>query len=277
MNVIHPSVVDAAKKSKLITCMITDDSPERCIATIRNATFDGADAFYLDITKLPDEFRNPDTLNQIFNYCEDKPIIVYCYRRANRPDMTDERIGDTLVMAVEAGASMCDVMGDLYDPSPLQLTMNPTAIEKQSILADRIHSAGGEVLLSSHIWEHRTKNEQLEHAKILAARNTDMIKIACIATSEDEMLDAFGITSELKYAINIPFIHICLGQYGKLHRAISPMLGASMCLCVERFNENDLKEQPLVRAERNVFNNLDWKMARDITYGTVHEKVKNYY
>ena len=277
MGYNRPSVVAEAAKKKLITCMITDNTPEKCIATIRNAIFSGADAFYLDITKLENEYRNIDSMKRIFDYCEDKPAIVYCYRRENRPDMTDQRIGDTLLMAVEAGASMCDIVGDSFAPNPLQLTFEEEAIQKQKELTDRIHDAGGEVLMSSHVWQHMTNEELLTHVLALEKRNADMVKLACIATNEAEMLDAIKLTVEMKNVLHVPFIHICLGQYGKLHRAISPMLGASMSLCVETYDEINLKDQPLVRSEKAVFDNLDWKMARDSSYGTVHAQRKDYY
>ena len=60
-----------------------------------------------------------------------------------------------------------------------------------------------------------------------------------------------------------------MGQYGKIHRAISPMLGSSMSLCVQDYTVLGHNEQPLLRATRDVFNNLDWRMAKDTEIGTI--------
>ena len=272
MNHYLPSIVQAAKRNPLLTCVITDNTDKTCIATIRNAIYDGADAFYMDFTKLEDEFRNVETLRKIINYCEDKPLMMMCYRRDFRPDMTDERIGESLLMSVEAGASMVDIMGDLYNPSPLQLSKDAESFDKQCALVEKVHQAGGEVLMSSHTWVPMTSEHTLEHARALASRGADMIKIACTATNEAELQETFNATMTLKNKLEVPFLHVCVGQYGKLHRVISPMLGSSMALCVQRYNGIGMFDQVLLRSTKAVFDNLDWKMARNTEYGTVIKK-----
>lgn len=265
------SMIEACKRKPLLTCVLTDKTANNCIATIRNAIYDGADAFYLDFTKLDDEFRSVKSLKRIFDYCEDKPMMVMCYRRDFRPDMTDERIAESLLMTIEAGASIVDIVGDLYNPSPLQLSTDSESIEKQKELANKVHSMGGEVMMSSHTWVPMTPEHTLEHARQLLSRNADMIKIACTATNEQEMQYAFDSTIKLKNELGAPYLHVCMGQYGKLHRVISPMLGSSMALCVQEYNGIGMYDQVKLRNTKAVFDNLDWKMARDTSYGTIHE------
>ena len=65
-----------------------------------------------------------------------------------------------------------------------------------------------------------------------------------------------------------PFLHICMGQYGKLHRAIGPLLGSCFALCVQHYTEAGHKEKPLLRAERMALDNIDCKPARNIYIGT---------
>lgn len=272
MNHYLPSIVQAAKKNPLLTCVITDNTDKTCIATIRNAIYDGADAFYMDFTKLEDEFRNVETLHKIIDYCEDKPLMMMCYRRHFRPEMTDDRIAENLLMSVEAGASMVDIMGDLFNPTPLQLSKDAESFEKQCALVEKVHQAGGEVMMSSHTWVPMTPEHTLEHARALASRGADMIKIACTANNDAEMQETFNATMTLKNELEVPFLHVCMGQYGKLHRVISPMLGSSMALCVQRYNGIGMFDQVLLRSTKAVFDNLDWKMARNATYGTVKTK-----
>ena len=272
MNHYLPSIVQAAKKNPLLTCVITDNTDKTCIATIRNAIYDGADAFYMDFTKLEDEFRNVETLHKIIDYCEDKPMMMMCYRRHNRPEMTDDRIAENLLMSVEAGASMVDIMGDLFNPTPLQLSKDAESFEKQCALVEKVHQAGGEVMMSSHTWVPMTPEHALEHARALASRGADMIKIASTANNDAEMQQTFNATMTLKNELELPFLHVCMGQYGKLHRVISPMLGSSMALCVQRYNGIGMFDQVLLRSTKAVFDNLDWKMARNATYGTVKTK-----
>ena len=265
------SMVETIKKKPLLTCVITDNTTRKCIATIRNAIYDGADAFYLDYSKLDDEDRTVSSLKKIFDYCEDKPVMVMCYRRKLRPDMTDEKIADGLLRSIEAGASIVDVLGDLYNQSPLQLSKDPESFEKQKKLVERIHSMGGEVMMSSHTWIPMTSKQTLEHARELLSRGADMIKIACTASSEEEVTMAFHSTLKLKNEFNAPFLHVCMGQYGKLHRVISPMIGSSMALCVQSYNDVGMYDQVLLKATKAVFDNLDWRTARDTSYGTIHE------
>lgn len=75
-----------------------------------------------------------------------------------------------LLAAAEAGASIIDVMGDLYDPSPMELTRNPAAVDKQKRLIDRIHGKGADVVISSHMQCPRTAEQVLEHLSEAAKR-----------------------------------------------------------------------------------------------------------
>ena len=198
--------------------------------------------------------------------------MMMCYRRDFRPDMTDERIGESLLMSVEAGASMVDIMGDLYNPSPLQLSKDAESFDKQCALVEKVHQAGGEVMMSSHTWVPMTPEHALEHARALASRGADMIKIASTANNDAEMQETFNATMTLKNELEVPFLHVCMGQYGKLHRVISPMLGSSMALCVQRYNGIGMFDQVLLRSTKAVFDNLDWKMARNTAYGAMKKQ-----
>ncbi|OUS78108.1 hypothetical protein B1748_04920 [Paenibacillus sp. MY03] len=58
----------------------------------------------------------------IFNYACDLPIFTMNYRNSHSGDKSDQQLVDEQIMAVKAGANMIDLMGDMFDPSPLELT-----------------------------------------------------------------------------------------------------------------------------------------------------------
>lgn len=252
----------------MLTCVISDENPDACIATIRNAIYDGADAFMLDMCKLDLQYHNYEDLHRIFDYCEDKPVIVMHYRSPLRPQLTDQDLVDSLLTAIKAGASMCDIMGDMYNRSPLELSKDPESFEKQCRLVEEVHKLGGEVLMSSHTWVPMTVEETVTHARALASRGADMVKIAMIANTEEEAVEALRATAMLKYHIDVPYLHVCMGQYGKTHRQISPLFGSSMALCIQQYTERSHKDQALLRATKLVLDNVDWNPARDTSIGT---------
>lgn len=54
-----------------------------------------------------------------FNYAEDRPILVMNYRRHLNEGIPDEKLVEGHMMALEAGTTMCDIMADMYDLTPL--------------------------------------------------------------------------------------------------------------------------------------------------------------
>jgi 3-dehydroquinate dehydratase type I len=153
----------------------------------------------------------------------------------------------------------------------MQLSQKPEIVDRQKRLVDRIHSLGGEVLMSSHTWVPMTCEQATEHARALEARGADMVKIAMCAHSEDDALEAIKTTALFKRELRVPYLYICMGQYGKLQRAIGPVLGSAMALCVPTYTAYSHREQPLLRATKAVLDNLDWAIARNEFIGTRHE------
>ena len=66
----------------------------------------------------------------------------------------------------------------------------------------------------------------------------------------------------MRKALHVPFLHIAIGQWGKVHRVMAPTLGSSMVLCVQRYTPAGHKDKPLLRATRAVYDNLDWHRFR---------------
>ncbi len=258
---MRPSFVNQAKP--FIASVITESDPDSAIATIRNSEYDGANAFDLHLRSLERQYHNRDDLERIIK-CTNKPMLMINYRSDNKwsGQATDEERVASHLTAVDAGASACDLMGDLFDPSPMELTRKPEAIDKQKRLIDKLHGLGAEVLMSSHTWVHMTTEQVVEHLKELESRGADMVKVAASVNSEDELLEAFQTTVTLKRELKVPFVHICMGSYGKLHRFVGPMLGSSLIFTVQQYTPKGHKEQPLVRAAKAVLDNLDWHVDR---------------
>ena len=258
---MRPSFVNLPKP--FIVGVVTASDPDSAIANIRNSECDGAQAFDLHLLSLERQYHNVNDLERIIKSTH-RPIMTINYRGTNTwtsPGTDEERV-EAHLMGVKAGSSACDLMGDLFDPSPMELTHDPTAIDRQRRLIDQIHSMGAEVIMSSHTWVPMTAEQVVEHLKQLEARGADMVKIAASVNNEEELLEAFRTTVALKNELKIPFIHICMGQYGKLHRCVGPMLGSALTFCVKSYTPKGHKEQPLVRAAKAVFDNLDYHVAR---------------
>lgn len=246
----------------MLVTSISDSTPDEAICTIRNAMLDGTNGFMIHLENLAPEYMNENDLRRIFSYACDMPIYTMNYR-SNHSQKSDEQLMDEQIMAVKAGADMIDMMGDMFDRSPLELTLNPSAIEKQKQIIAQVHELGGEVLMSSHTWVYMTTEEVLAHAKELESRGADFVKIAMRVHSEEEMMDSLKTTWVVSQALNVPFLHICMGFHGKLHRAIGPLLGSCFALCVQTYTPSGHKEKVLLRAEKNVLDHIDYRLNRE--------------
>lgn len=250
------------QKLPMLVTSISDDNPGDAICTIRNAILDGSDGFMIHLEKLDQEHLQEETLRQVINYACDKPVYTMNYR--SNPEKSDQQLIDEQLVAVRAGATMIDMMGDMFDPSPLELTRNPLAIKRQKEVIAQVYEMKGEVLMSSHTWVYMTGAEVLAHAQELEERGADFVKIAMRVNSEEEMAESFQTTSMVSKALRVPFLHICMGPQGKLHRAVGPFLGSCFALCVQSYTPRGLKEKVLLRAEKAVFDNIDARLNRNM-------------
>ncbi|MEK6793191.1 MAG: type I 3-dehydroquinate dehydratase [Spirochaetota bacterium] len=242
-----------------LAAIVEEVTPNACMANIRNAEHEGAQAFMLDLSRIPPEHRTREILGQIIK-STGRPVMPLVYR-ANRMSMdvfTDEQRAEEMMKALDAGAAGCDVMGDMFDPSPRELTRDPQAVEKQMKLIREIHSMGAEVLMSSHMPIPISAEETLEHLQRMQERGADIVKIVVTADTEDEFIESQRATVLLKKGLKVPFVHLCNGRYGRLQRFVAPMLGASLTFGVREYSESSLGIQPTIRAARTVLDELLW-------------------
>lgn len=230
----------------LLTAMILCRTPEECVEKIQASLEKGAEAFGVQLCQLKREYRTEQHIKQIFAACTDKPIYVTSYRYAESQGMTDEECAELLLLALKCGATLLDIMGNLFDrDAEYEISFQPEAVQKQKELIAEIHRRGGEVLMSSHTHANLSQEENLRIARAHAERGADVVKIVGRIDREDELGQAISQIAAIREAIQRPLLFL-LGECGRLIRYIGPKLGVCMYLCVERHGSLDTPMQPLL-------------------------------
>ena len=242
----------------LLTCMIQARTPADAMLTIRNAAFDGCDAYGFQQCQMERQYRDDKTMRNLFAQMCGKPVYVTNYRGAKNQGMTDDELADGLVTLIKQGATLADVIGDFFCPDPIQLTMDPGAIDKQRRLIDRIHEAGGEVLMSSHVLKYTPAEEVLRIAFEQKKRGADVVKIVTAGNTDEEELDNLRTTQLLAGELDIPFLFLSGGTHNKRHRTLGFAFGCNMILCVDRYDSLSTQSQPLLHAMRKIVDHLDY-------------------
>ena len=233
-------------KSPLITEMVQVKTAQLAEQKIKNAIADGATAIGLQMQVLEKQYRTEQTLSSIFATAEEKPVYLTNYRTALNKGMTDEELLDGLLFGLKCGATVVDVMGDAFCPDSEELTMNEIAISKQMKLIDEVHKQGGEVLMSSHVYEYRPPERVLEIALEHQRRGADIVKIVTGAETQEEQIKNLEICRLLKQELKVPFLFLSGGKYNYLHRTIGPALGVCMWLCFSEYDETTYLGPPLL-------------------------------
>lgn len=241
----------------LLTVMLQCETPETAIGRIRNSICLGADAYGLQVESLKPQFHHPDTYKRIFDEMKNKPCYVTYYRGGYNKDLSDDELSDGLITLAENGATLCDVMGDMFCRHPEELTDNKEAIQKQMKLIDKLHSLGAEVLMSSHILKFTSAERVLEAALEQKKRGADIIKIVTKADTMEQQIENLRITDLLKRELNAPFLFLS-GGICNLHRRLGINLGCCMSLCVYEHDALSTSSQPLLQTMKTIRDNLDF-------------------
>lgn len=258
------------EKPYLLTCSLRETNIQENVNCLRNALYDGADAFMLHLEKMPDEELTYDRLKNLYDYAGDKPVFSVNYRSRHKPNKSDEEIIEQQLMSIKAGASCVDMFGDIFNPSVNEIAIDEETIKKQKELIAKYHELGAKVLISSHIYRYMDEDEVVSQMKMMQDRGGDIAKVAMSVTSKEEAIEATKTTLDLNNELDIPFFHVCMGQCGKTHRTLEGFLGSKIVLCVQRYNNNSAPmEQPLLRATKLVYDNVDTVLARNIMLGAI--------
>lgn len=230
----------------LLTCMVQANNPDRIKELIDASVPEGAEAIGMQICKLKTEYRTEDTYKDLFAYT-DLPIYVTNYRNhVSNVGKEDGTLAEELVVLAKCGATLCDVMGDYFDPCEGELTRNEAAVKKQMKLIDELHNSGAEVLMSSHVMKFTPAERVLEIALAHQKRGADICKIVTGASNMAEQIENLRIIHLLKENLQIPFLFLAGGEC-RILRRIGGVLGCCMYLCVHEYDEYATKVQPLLR------------------------------
>lgn len=245
------------QNNQIITVMLQCETPETAIKRIRNANCLGAEAFGLQVESLKNEYQNPETYQKIFEEMKNKPCYVTNYRSSANVGKTDEELAEGLITLAKSGATLCDVMGDMFCRHPEELTDDAEAIEKQMKLIDELHALGVQVLMSSHILKFTPAERVLEVAFEQKRRGADIIKIVTGADNMEQQIENLRITDLLKRELGAPFLFLSGGECS-LHRRLGTKLGCCMSLCVYEHDILSTATQPLLTTMKTVRDIIDF-------------------
>lgn len=239
----------------MLTVMLQCEKPEVAISRIRNANWQGAEAFGLQVESLENEYQNKETYQKILAEMNGKPSYVTNYRSSHNEGKTDGELAEGLITLAESGATLIDVMGDLFSKHPEELTDNKEAIEKQMKLIDKLHEMGAEVLMSSHVLKYTPAERVLEIALEQKRRGADIIKIVTAADSMEQQIENLKITELLKRELGAPYLFLSAGE-SRLHRLLGGGLGCCMYLCVYEHDIFSTPPQPLLSTVKYIRDNI---------------------
>ena len=239
----------------LFTVMLQCETPETAIGRIRNANCTGAEAYGLQVESLKPEYHNPDIYKRLFAEMGNRPVYVTNYRFQSNEYLTDDELAEGLVILAESGATLVDVMGDIFCKHPEELTDDKDAVKKQIKLINKLHSKGAEVLMSSHICKYTPAERVLEIASEQKRRGADIIKIVTGAGTMAEQIENLRITDLLKRELGAPFLFLSGGE-NTIHRRLGGKLGNCMTLCVYEHDHLSTPAQPLLSAMKEIRKNL---------------------
>lgn len=267
--------------------LIEDPTPEALLRTIKLAEYDGADAFILEMQSLDPEFVNPSSLAPVFD-ATTRPIFT-CYRRYSLRgrdmlyvETNEEQRMQAQLDLLEIGSMGFDMELDTFDAqpgpqsgsvewkryiydrdsAPREITTEPRAVERQMRLIEEAHRRGGEVMASSHALTRLSPQATLDIGQLAVARGADAVKIVRFCADDDDVVESLAATVLLKQRLNVPFVVMAHGEYGKLTRALSPLLGSMLVFARQDYRPGSFMDQPPVRAMRTLFGSVDFRITR---------------
>ncbi len=271
-----------------VCCVLIDDpTPDGVLRTMKLAEYEGADAFDLELQGLEPEYRTPAALQPVFQAAT-RPIFTVYRRYTLRGSTfvaaeTDEaaRMRAQLDL-LDLGSFGFDMELDTFDPQPgpplatdagkrhaydrqsppREISTDPRAVERQMRLIDEAHRRGGEVLASSHALTRLTPAGALAIGRLAEERGADAVKIVQFCASYEDVLEALAASVLLKRELRIPFVHMAMGEYGKLVRPLAPLFGSMLVFARQDYAPGSFLDQPPVRAMRALLASVDFRISR---------------
>jgi len=188
----------------------------------------GADAVIADLKFWPKSERTTGTFRQVIEAVPGE--WMFClYRNDTVFGNDDERRLETLLQCAEAGASYIDVMADLYDPQPTEISYDEEAIARQRAAIGAAHAFGALVIMSSH--DSMTFLDDEATLRILnaqAARGADVVKLVSRCDTPEELAAEERTLQRLNREMTIPWIRLGSGKTGHQQRFLGMKYGCAM-------------------------------------------------
>lgn len=228
-----------------LTAMVQAGTPDDVISLIGEATQMGADAYGIQTCRLAPADQTAENYKRMFAAAKGLPTYVTHYRSYENQGKTDEQLAEGMLEIADCGATLVDVMGDIYAPHPDELCTDEEAVAKQKALIAELHARGAEVLMSSHTRKYMSAARILEIARAQEERGADIVKIVTQADSPEEEAEVLLANAVLKRELRVPFLLLCGGVCRSVRR-VGPMFGSCMWLCVPKHDAYATKVQPLI-------------------------------
>ncbi len=228
----------------LVTSVI-NPKPADSIKTIKRAIAKCTDAFIFQLERLDPCEKTSENLKLMFDAAKGFPIMVTNYPYDNNKGMSDDELLEFEFNALEAGAACLDVRADTFDRGAKhEITFDPDAVAKQKQVIEKIHSLGGQVIMSMHVWEFLDTETVLKYGREIASRGADIVKIVHMINDTDELATAIKTTTVLHREIATPVLHLLNGPCIELHRHYGTAFGSCLAFCVEEYIEGSSGAQP---------------------------------
>ena len=220
------------------------------------ARAEGAEAFGMQFCRMRSEFQTSEVYRELFALASSLPTYVTNYRYGYNAGKSDEELAAGILELADCGATLCDVMGDLFDKQDDEVARDASAIERQMKLIDELHAKGTEVLMSSHVFQFTPAERVLEIALEHKRRGADIAKIVTGAETMEQQIENLRIVHLLKQELGIPFLFLAGGE-SRILRRVGGTIGNCMTLCVVEYDELATKAQPLL-SEMKTLRALLW-------------------
>lgn len=240
-------------KAPVLTGAVQEETAEASIRAIRNFALHGAKGIDLHLSQLNEESLTSEELKRIISESP-LPIFALNYTETHCDEEEEKRI-ELLLRAIDAGASGIDIQGYTYDYEskynfnekfsasehsfvkykPKEVVVDATVIDKQCELIEKVHFAGGEILLSNHIATFMESDDLINLALFLEKRNPDTLKFVTMCDTEYEFAETIKSMLRMKKEIQKPVTLICNGKYRAMSRILNAILGGYMVFCADTY------------------------------------------
>ena len=249
------------RQETAVTLLYKPKSIAQAIALARVGESDGADGIAIELQRIPQEERTVELFKNLIASVQ-LPFMFINYRDDVIHGADDEARQQYLLMAIEAGAEVVDVMGDLYAPSHRELTFDSEAVFKQKKLIEEIHARGGKVLMSSHVTQESLSAEEvLAQLKEQSSRGADILKIVVLTDTEERALEAGRTMILLNKELDKPYIFLGSGKFGRFVRYLGLKMGVAIQFGVHDYTAETPYHQPTICSFKAVRDNFLWDLC----------------